>query len=260
MHGEPVRYESQGTILTAHRCGVGQPVVLMHGSGLDDHRSFDAVAAALASAYLVLGVDVRGYGLSPCADASLHTWDQYAADVVALLDQLALSAAVVGGFSLGSGVALATVTRHAERVRGLLLSSPAWAGEVNGLTERQELAWADGRRKVASIRSIGLRQTILAANDQQPLDPLTAARLARQDEPSLLAALEGELQTRQPFASEDQLRQVSVPALIVPGLDDAHDPLVAEIYQRCLPRAVTVDGFPPLGDPARVRAFLDRCA
>jgi pimeloyl-ACP methyl ester carboxylesterase len=106
---------------------------------------------------------------------------------------------------------------------------------------------------------MGLRETLSLARERQPLDALTEARLARQDEASLLAALDGELQTSHPFASEDQLRQISVPALVVPGLDDAHDPLIAEMYERCLQGAVSVVGSPmePLGDPAKVRAFLD---
>lgn len=253
-----MRYTSSGTVLTAQRCGTGTPVLLLHGSGLDDHRAFDGLAEILADAYMVLAVDVRGYGLSSCADPDRHTWEQYAMDVLALLDHLKLPKAVVGGYSLGSGISVATAVRYPSRVAALLLGWPAYAGRRNGLTMRQRVAWKEARAHVSSVRRFGLRAT-LAGTQDRPLDPHTERRLATQDERSLLAALDGELATHQPFDSEDQLRAIVAPALIVPGLDAAHDPLIAAMYARCLPHATTVRGeqMSPLGDTERVRAFLD---
>lgn len=259
MFWQPVSYSCAGTVLTAHMYGEGVPLILLHGSGLDDHRTFDGLAVALADGYMALAVDVRGYGLSRCADARLHTWDQYARDVVALLDHLTLQTAVVGGYSLGAGIALATAVRFPDRVAALLLGCPAYAGTDKGLTVRQRVHWEQARAQVLSVRRVGLRSTVAAMHGGQVLDPLTEQRLATQDDKSLLAALEGELATAQPFDSEDQLRAVAAPALIIPGQDDAHDPLIADLYARCLRRATTVAGgsMSPIGDPPEVRSFLD---
>src|SRR5262249_42143215 len=47
-------------------------------------------------------------------------------DLVALLDHLGLERAIIGGISMGAGVALNVAVRYSERVAGLVLSRPAW--------------------------------------------------------------------------------------------------------------------------------------
>ena len=51
---------------------------------------------------------------------------QFAEDLAALLDRLRIERAVVGGISMGAGVALAFGLSHPERVAGLILVRPAW--------------------------------------------------------------------------------------------------------------------------------------
>jgi pimeloyl-ACP methyl ester carboxylesterase len=47
-------------------------------------------------------------------------------DLVALLDHLGVEQAVIGGTSMGAGVALNVAVRYPARVTGLVLSRPAW--------------------------------------------------------------------------------------------------------------------------------------
>lgn len=78
---------SDGCLLYVSVQGEGPLVVLLHGGG-PDHRSLLSLAARLADDYTVALPDVRGYGRSRCADPARHTWDQYATDVVSLIDAL----------------------------------------------------------------------------------------------------------------------------------------------------------------------------
>ena len=43
-----------------------------------------------------------------------------------MLNHLGLTRAVVGGISMGAGMALNAATRYPERVAGLVLARPAW--------------------------------------------------------------------------------------------------------------------------------------
>lgn len=99
--------------------------VLMHGLLLDAGVN-RALARRLArQGHRVLLLDLLGHGRSDRPTrASVHRMDHYADQVVALLDHLEVDEAVVGGVSLGAGVALMTGHRHPERVRGLLLEMP----------------------------------------------------------------------------------------------------------------------------------------
>ena len=45
---------------------------------------------------------------------------------MAVLDRLRINLAVIGGESIGAGIALALWRRHRQRVRALILSWPAW--------------------------------------------------------------------------------------------------------------------------------------
>jgi pimeloyl-ACP methyl ester carboxylesterase len=97
-------------------------VVLMHGGG-PDHRSLIPLAQHLADLSTVVLPDVRGYGRSVCPDPARHTWGQYAADVVALLDRLGVRQAVVGGAGLGGTIAMRAAVAYPDRVRALVLVS-----------------------------------------------------------------------------------------------------------------------------------------
>jgi pimeloyl-ACP methyl ester carboxylesterase len=75
----------------------------------------------------LIGFDFRGHGETrPLGNVAKLKMGSLADDLVALLDHLEIERAVVGGISLGSAVAVNTALRYPERVRGLVLSRPAW--------------------------------------------------------------------------------------------------------------------------------------
>ena len=70
-------------------------------------------------------VDLLGHGRSDRPeDLRLYSMPLFARQVAALLDDLELASAVVGGTSLGANVALELATRDPERVSGLFIEMP----------------------------------------------------------------------------------------------------------------------------------------
>jgi pimeloyl-ACP methyl ester carboxylesterase len=123
--------EWQGLRLAYEEYGSGERVIVMlHGLLLDANVN-RALGARLAHAgYRVLLLDLSGHGRSTrLGHASYHRVDKYADQVVALLDDLAIEQAVVGGVSLGANVSLYAAMRAPERVRGLIIEMPCleWA-------------------------------------------------------------------------------------------------------------------------------------
>lgn len=114
--------------ITFERWGDGPPLVFLHGLGADRAQSA-ALLRALPSIQ-VIAPDAPSHGESAHAP-DLHTFDAIADALVGLLDHLGVRAAVFGGISMGSGVALNAALRHPERVRGLVLVRPAWLDEPN---------------------------------------------------------------------------------------------------------------------------------
>ena len=79
--------------------------------------------AAVPAGWRVLAPDLRGFGASsPDGPAGSVSIDDYARDVVALLDHLDLHRVVVGGNSMGGYAAFAMLRLAAERVKGLVLA------------------------------------------------------------------------------------------------------------------------------------------
>ncbi len=98
------------------------PVLLVHGMG-GDHSSWRDVARRLGrSGRSVIAVDLRGHGRSQ--HAQRYALDDFADDLAAVLDELAVPRADVVAHSLGAHSALRLAMAHPARVRRLVLEEP----------------------------------------------------------------------------------------------------------------------------------------
>ncbi|GGL85267.1 alpha/beta fold hydrolase [Nakamurella endophytica] len=101
-------------------------VLLLHGwpGSRRDHRH---VAALLSGRTRTVVPDLRGFGESdkhPGPPLQLYSAAAQARSVLALLDELGVERAVIGGYDVGSRVAQEIVRSHPERMAGLVLTPP----------------------------------------------------------------------------------------------------------------------------------------
>jgi 2-(acetamidomethylene)succinate hydrolase len=104
--------------LAFHVAGAGMPVVLLHGTSAN-HAVWQPVADAVADQALVVSLDQRGHGRSGKPETG-YDGDSFARDVVAVLDRLQLTRAVLVGHSLGARNAWVAAAHYPERVAGVL--------------------------------------------------------------------------------------------------------------------------------------------
>jgi len=149
------------------------PIVLIHGSTIDSHTDWDAVAPALAKQYSVFTPDCRGHGHSNNPRMS-YSFRELADDVAAFVHAMGYEKAHIIGHSNGGNVALVTLMEHPEVVQTCIpqaanayvtrflierepkvfdpdrvaRESPAWMnemiklhGEVNGSEYWREMLW-----------------------------------------------------------------------------------------------------------------------
>lgn len=112
--------------------GKGDPVVLLHG-GLGNSAHFGFQLPALIDKFQVIAIDSRGQGRSTRGKAAM-TYDQMAADVVAVLDKLAIQRASVVGWSDGGEIALKLGIAFADRVERLFVFGANY--DANGSKSR----------------------------------------------------------------------------------------------------------------------------
>ncbi len=97
------------------------PLLLVHGLTREAH-SFDPVLAQLGGRYRCLAVDIRGRGGSDRAPAETYSIAQYTADVLALLDALALPQVAYLGTSMGGIIAMTLAAEAPQRFSRLALN------------------------------------------------------------------------------------------------------------------------------------------
>jgi non-heme chloroperoxidase len=80
--------------------GEGKPVVLIHGWPLSDAMFEYQYAALLENNYRVIGITLRGFGLSD-KPGGKYNYDVFADDIKVVLERLKIKDATIGGFSMG---------------------------------------------------------------------------------------------------------------------------------------------------------------
>jgi len=105
--------------------GDGDPVVFIHGFGLD-LSMWDPQWPVFAQRHRAIRYDLRGYGDSSLPDKPYSHED----DLLALIDFLDARPAHLVGLSLGGRVALRIAAQAPEAVRSLTLADPALDGHV----------------------------------------------------------------------------------------------------------------------------------
>ena len=199
--------------------GRGWPVILLHGFPLtaDTWRpQLDAVP----DGWRFIAPHLRGFGSGPPVQAPMSVAD-YAADVLALLDALALDDAVIGGLSMGGYVTFAMHRAAPARfTRMILADTRAEADTPQGREARMQM-----RELVARAGAAGVAAQMLP----KLLSPAAAAetvafvrRTIESASPPAIDAALGALMDRPD--STPELARISCPVLLTVGDADAITP------------------------------------
>jgi pimeloyl-ACP methyl ester carboxylesterase len=99
--------------------GEGPAMVLIHANPFD-HNLWLYQTARFSTRFRIVAPDLRGYGHSDKV-ATPFALDDLAKDVVAVCADAGVTRAIVGGISVGSGVALALALDYPQLVQALVL-------------------------------------------------------------------------------------------------------------------------------------------
>lgn len=275
VDGIETRYEVTGS---------GPPLLMFSPGGfnaaLENWTSFGIYARLdlprhLEQRFTCIAFDRRESGRSG-GRVERITWGHYAAQAAGLLDHLGIERAHLIGGCIGCSSVVALAVSSPGRVSSMVLYSPA-GGARYRIRQRERFA-----RHVAFVAEHGLEAVVaLAAGGEETFaqDPRVGpwVSVLRRDGAfaesyalwdadryrTVVGAMGRLLFDRDtaPGPEPEDLLQLDVPALVVPGQDAAHATSAARYLEECLPRAEYWDV--PVSDqtaetaPARVMAFLD---
>ncbi|MCC2673986.1 MAG: alpha/beta hydrolase family protein [Ramlibacter sp.] len=205
----------------------GPWVALVTGGrrGFDEFRNFARLLAG--HGFRVLLHDRRNTGASDVVIAGEQGEEEiWADDLALLLERLHALPAFVGGTSSGARLSMLTCLRHPHAVRGLLLmrvtGGSVAAGRLPGMYYGQ---FIDAARQggMAAVCATEQYQERIAAN------PANRDRLMRMDPEEYVRVMQHWLDIfeRGPRApilgmTEEQVRSIRVPTIVVPGNDNTH--------------------------------------
>jgi pimeloyl-ACP methyl ester carboxylesterase len=101
------------------KSGKGQAVVLLHGF-LESSSMWEFLFPEFEKSHTLIGIDLPGHGKSHCL-GYIHTMEEMAAAVLAVLDYEKIETATFVGHSMGGYVALAIAENHPKRIEKIIL-------------------------------------------------------------------------------------------------------------------------------------------
>ncbi|ADV68318.1 alpha/beta fold hydrolase [Deinococcus maricopensis] len=211
VNGAQIHYVSVGS---------GTPMLLLHGYPLSGElfaRNRDALANA---GYRVITIDHRGYGQSTAPASDPGSLATYAQDALAVMDQLNVQKAIIGGMSMGGPIAFEMYRRAPERFMGLILMDTI----ANPASVVEQHLWKGMAQKASMYGSQSLAPELLkdmltgATRMNRPADAAFLTTIVKGASVAADVAGANVLATRPD--SLPTLRTIAVPTLIIEGVED----------------------------------------
>ncbi len=195
--------------------GTGTPLVLVHGGGSTIQTTFGRVLSLFAKDHKVIAVEMQAHGHTPDIDRPL-TFEQDADDIAALLRQLNIAKADIFGFSNGASTTLQFAIRHPEMTNKIIVAStfykrsgaPAWFWDM-----------------MSKPTFEGMPQQLKDAYLKINPDSIALHRMYERDVARMQSF---------PDITDEQMRSIKAPALIIIGDKDVVTPEHAAEMHRLL--------------------------
>lgn len=250
ISGRPYFYEDRGE---------GTPLLLLHGFPFTS-QSFAPQLVNPPKGVRLLVPDHRGFGKSG-SGVGISTMEALAEDALALLDELKIDSALVGGVSMGGYVAIALTRMDPGRVRGLvLIDTQSTPDDEAGKAKREATAQDVEKNGVDGLVD-GMLPKLLWAEATPALRTAVETMMRAQNPAAVAAAARG-MATR--TDGKDILSRFSGPCAVIVGEHDTITPVEKAKQLQALVADSSLDviagaaHLPNLEQPAAFAAALER--
>lgn len=234
-----------------------QPILFLHGitgSGL----CWGETALAFQNYYDVILMDARGHGLSD-KPAEGYGEEDRIADVMTVMDQLALEQVPIVGHSMGAETAALVAARYPQRVKALILEDPPFmADESNETPERKQQRVSEFEEALAHYNCSTLAELLAEGRKSQPgwseADLFQWAKAKKNSSPNLAEILKA---PRRHWKS--YFGSIKCPVLLLTGEKDSGAIITREVAKAITGygRHISEVNFPATAHNIRFQRFGD---
>src|SRR3954452_11967594 len=209
--------EVNGVELWYEDTGGAGPAILFHHGYPGSHDSWPPIVARLQDRFRCVMMDSRGAGDSGHPEGG-YTIEQYAADVIGLVDALGIDRFTYVGHSMGGGIGFHLGLTASPRLDRLVLVAPVPSGGVKmPATMRQAASklWYD--RNADEL----VRQRLVGAARPELNDEVVAKSRVDRALSVSVGHYEGSWAALESFDVTDRLGELRTPTLMVAGAADS---------------------------------------
>lgn len=197
--------------------GKGTVVVLLHGF-LENSTMWDSFISEFSKKYRVIAIDLLGHGETECM-GYIHTMEEMADSVQAVLYELRIRKAILVGHSMGGYAALAFAELYPDYVKGIVLQNSTSRADSDERKQNRDRAIKAVKQNYSNFVRLSIANLFSEENREKLYKEIEAVKQEALKTPlqGIVAALEG-MKIRKD--REVLLHFVPYPILLVLGKKD----------------------------------------
>ncbi|KIL45129.1 alpha/beta fold hydrolase [Jeotgalibacillus soli] len=226
---EKGKYINAGGIQTHyHESGEGEPILLIHGSGpgVSAWANWRLVFPILSEEYKLYAPDVVGFGSTERPKNNDYSVDIWVNHMISFIETMNLEKISIIGNSMGGALALHIANRRPDLVKKLILMGSV--GIEFPISEELDAVWGyepsiENMRELISIFSYDQS----AARNDDLVKLRYEASIQKESKAAFKAMFPAprQRQVDELALTEEQLREITVPVLLIHGREDRIIPL-----------------------------------
>ncbi|NBL64953.1 alpha/beta fold hydrolase [Flavobacterium sp. NST-5] len=171
--------------------GKGTALVLLHGF-LENKKMWDFMVAAFSKKFRVIAVDLLGHGETDSL-GYVHTMEDNADMVQAILSELKIRKAIFAGHSMGGYVALAFAELYPENVKGLALINSTSRADSDEKKENRDRAIKAVKQNYTNFVRLSIANLFSENNREKLAEEIEDVKVEALKTPvqGIVASLEG---------------------------------------------------------------------
>jgi len=208
--------------MTPHLIDIGKGKAIIFQHGLASSSLQVQILLEGLSDYRLICVDCPGHGKSELDAAINPSFQYYTEVIIEVMDRLGITKTILGGLSMGAGIAVHAAINFPDRVEALILHRPAWlekSNPVNLNILNIALEYIDHSNGKEYFKQTEAYKTL---QDYLPLAANSVLGVFSQDQRKNISRVISSMYKDVPFSSLESIREIEVPMLI---MGNEYDPL-----------------------------------